>query len=541
MRAVVVLAMGLMGAVQVQAAGVALVLGDDAASEQTAATLDNLGFDVILGVNPGLDEMRAHLASAHSEIRAEAPDRVIVVLSGSFAHAPHAGWLLGPEGDRPTLALADGQGLRLDTVFAIASEAEGPALVWLGERVAAREFGLGLRAGLPETWALPEGVGVVKGPPADIARGLGSLMQPGTALSQVLSQHSSLSVEGAPALDTAFLPEDFAPLARADQRAFEAARETDSEEAYLEYLEAYPEGVHAEDAQEALERIRTAPDRIEAELFLTDDERRAIQRDLSVLGYDTRGIDGIFGPGTRGSIAEWQEATGREPTRYLTRDQIFALAAQAADRAAEIEAEERAAREREERADREFWAMTGAEGDAPGLRSYLDRYPDGIFAGLARERLDRIDAEEREAARDRDLDAWRLARRVDTVAAYERYLSDWPEGEFAELARSRLEERRPAPEPEPAPDPLPVPADPDVERARAAEAALGLSQPTRLLIEQRLVRLGLDPGPVDGVFDAQTRVAIRGAQERFDLRPTGYVDQTLLTMLVSNLFREFFN
>ena len=61
------------------------------------------------------------------------------------------------------------------------------------------------------------------------------------------------------------------------------------------------------------------------------------------------------------------------------------------------------------------------------------------------------------------------------------------------------------------------------------------------MIEQRLARLGMDPGPVDGVFDAQTRVAIAQAQEFFDLRQTGYVNQDLLTMLISNLFREFFD
>ena len=75
----------------------------------------------------------------------------------------------------------------------------------------------------------------------------------------------------------------------------------------------------------------------------------------------------------------------------------------------------------------------------------------------------------------------------------------------------------------------------------AAEAALGLNRATRVLIERRLARLGFDPGPIDGVFDDQTRVAIRQAQERFDLVPTGYVNQDLLTMLVSGLFQEFFD
>lgn len=541
MRTILAVVLGVCGAVQAHAGGVALVLGNDSgtATSEAVVTLETIGFDVFSGADLSTAQMRAQLAEAHAGIRAESAEHVVIVLTGVFAQSAQGHWMLGADAERPALALVDGQGLRLDTVFEIAAEAEIGALVWLGEVTLAREFGLGLRAGLPQEWALPENVGVVKGAPADIVAGLDVLMQPGTTLDALLRRNPSLVYQGTLDASAAFLPDGFAPLARADQRAFDAAVESDTEEAFLAYLAAYPNGLNAQAARAEIERIRTAPDRIEAALFLTRDERRAIQRDLSVLGYDTRGIDGIFGPGTRGAIAGWQDASGREPTSFLNRDQIFALAAEAADRAAEIEAEERARREAEERDDREFWAMTGAAGDGPGLRSYLERYPQGIFAGLARERLSRIEREAMEAARDRDVTAWRRARRIDTVASYEGYLRDWPEGEFVELARARLSERRP--EPAPAPEPDPAPAGPAEMQARAAEAALGLNQPTRLLIEQRLARLGLDPGPVDGVFDAQTRVAIRAAQQRFDLRPTGYVNQDLLTMLVSNLFREFFN
>ncbi len=47
----------------------------------------------------------------------------------------------------------------------------------------------------------------------------------------------------------------------------------------------------------------------EAALRLTRDQRRQVQRDLSLMGYDTRGIDGVFGRGTRAAIAGWQSAS----------------------------------------------------------------------------------------------------------------------------------------------------------------------------------------------------------------------------------------
>ena len=156
---------------------------------------------------------------------------------------------------------------------------------------------------------------------------------------------------------------------------------------------------------------------------MSRDERRAIQRDLTTLGFNTRGIDGLFGPGTRGAIRGWQGRSDLDETGYLTRDQIFQLAGQAARRAAEIEAEERARREAAERADRAYWDGTGAGADEAGLRAYLGRYPDGIFAALARERLAELEAQ---ARLQTDRDAWRRADARDTARAYRRYLSEFP-------------------------------------------------------------------------------------------------------------------
>lgn len=539
----------------VQAGGVALVLGNQSydtlteASEasqvmQTVSALEEMGFLVLAGEGLSAEEMRAQLAGSFEQIQREESERVVIVLSGHFARSGSGTWLMGTDSSRAGLALADGQGLRLDLVAEIAALASESAVLWLAPAGDPPDLGPGLISELPEAFDLPEGVAVLRGPAAQVVQGLRASLRPGTTLASIARANRALTGEGALPEAVPFLPEGFTPGARADARAWALAQEADSEAGYQAYLDAFPNGQNAQAARTELDRIRNAPDRIEAALFLTRDERRAIQRDLTVLGFDTRGIDGIFGPGTRGAISNWQELNGLGQTGYLDRDQIFTLAVQAAERASEIEAEERALREAEERADREFWALTGAAGDEPGLRSYLERYPQGIFAGLARERLAQIALAQQAEQRNRDLAAWRRARALDTVSAYEAYLRDWPEGEFVENARARIEQRRPAPQPpiaEPGPEPEPAPESPAVAQARAAEAALGLSQPTRLLIERRLERLGLDPGPIDGVFDDQTRVAIRQAQTRFDLVPTGYVDQDFLTMMVSNLFREFFN
>ncbi len=538
-----------------QAGGVALILGNQSYeafedAEGAAQVLDTvtafeeMGFLVISGADLSADEMRAQLAGSFEQAQREETERFVIVLGGLFATSHGGSWLMGSDSSDAGLALADGQGLRLELVAEIAGLASESAVIWLAPGRTDQLFGPWLRAGLPENLDLPHSIPVLRGPVDDVVQGLRASLRPGTTLASIARANRALTGEGALPEDMAFLPEGFTPGARADLRAWAIAQEEDSEAGYQAYLDAFPNGQNAQAARSALEAIRNAPDRIEAALFLTRDERRAIQRDLSVLGFDTRGIDGIFGPGTRGAIAGWQSLRELEETSYLDRDQIFALAADAAERAAEIEAEERARREAQEREDREFWALTGAAGDEPGLRSYLERYPEGIFAGLARERLEQVELARQAEERNRDLAAWRRARALDTLAAYEQYLADWPDGEFVENARDRIAQREPVPVPGVATPPESVPSDaqtPAVARARAAEAALGLAQPTRVLIERRLARLGLDPGPVDGVFDDQTRIAIRQAQARFDLVPTGYVDQDFLTMMVSNLFREFFN
>lgn len=63
----------------------------------------------------------------------------------------------------------------------------------------------------------------------------------------------------------------------------------------------------------------------EAVLNLSREQRRAVQAGLTRRGFDTRGTDGIFGRGTRGAIAAWQQANDLTPTGYLTANQFERL------------------------------------------------------------------------------------------------------------------------------------------------------------------------------------------------------------------------
>ena len=56
---------------------------------------------------------------------------------------------------------------------------------------------------------------------------------------------------------------------------------------------------------------------MEAKLILSREDWRGLQRAITALGFDTRGVDGKPGPATRSALASWQEAKRVEATGYL--------------------------------------------------------------------------------------------------------------------------------------------------------------------------------------------------------------------------------
>lgn len=317
----------------------------------------------------------------------------------------------------------------------------------------------------------------------------------------------------------------------AEARLWREAVSEDTREAYALYLAAFPAGPNAAEARDRIAAIAADPDRearqAEEALQLDREARAEIQRDLTLLDYNTRGIDGIFGPGTRNAITEWQRNNRIEGTGFLTGNQVARLDDQAADRAAELEREAARREEERARADQAYWQQTGASGAEADLRAYLDRYPDGDFATEAERRLNEIEAEARAAAAAQDRAAWDEAQATGTEGAYRGYLQSYPDGAFAAEAQRRISElSRPS-------------AERQAEaQSQAQEAALNLSPIARRLAEVRLEAFDLEPGRVDGTFDADTRRAIRRYQQSRGLTVTGYLDQLTVVRLLADSIRR---
>jgi len=495
-----------------------------------ARSLTTAGFTVLDAADASVADLRASLSRALLE--GVGDGRLVILLVGHFAQSDSQTWFLGSDASAPDLVTAAAQGVSLATVLDVAATQAGGAVVLLGTEPRRLPLGPGLRAGIGPV-AVPQGVTLITGDAGRIAdfsaRSLGAR---GQSLPAMLANAPDLVASGFLSRLVPFRPADpSAPPVTpegpdAESIFWQSTREQGTPEAYDAYLKRYPTGRFADLARTEAARIRSEPGRearlAEQALALTRDDRRAIQRALSLLDFDPRGIDGLFGAGSRTAIAAWQKANAHDPTSFLTREQVVQLLDQADKRAAELEAAAALRRAEQERQDQLYWNQTGAAGDEAGLRSYLKRFPDGIFAELATERLAAIEADRGAQAAAQDRAAWAIAETTDTIASYQEYLSGLPNGAFAPEANARIEALT-----------ADAANDEDRQRWQATEDALGLSQLARTLIEGRLEALELRPGPPDGVFDDQTRRAIRRFQKLRNLDATGYLDQTTMVSLLA--------
>ena len=386
--------------------------------------LDQAGFDVISALDADAETLRG-LVSQMAAMGEE--DRLVIILAGRFANFGGLTWFLGRDAGVQDLGSVSGAGIPVQLLLDIAAGVEGGAIILLGPEDQGVPTGAGLAEGLGAL-EVPEGVTLATGHPAAIARfAARDLLVPGRPVRDAFARAPGLSVV---ALNQPFEP--FIPLPvvtpvipPADQAYWEAMAGLNNIFAYRAYLNRYPNGYYAAEARARIATLQPpepqlTPEEIEAALGLTRNQRRDIQRDLEVLSYYTLTIDGLFGPGSRGAIRGWQQANGLQVTGYLDAAQIQRLSDQGDVRRAQIQAQDRA-----------YWQQTGSGSDEAGLRAYLNRYPNGQFANLARQRLADI-----EAAQDRAY--WQQTGAGSTEAGLRAYLGRYPDGIYAQTARQQL-------------------------------------------------------------------------------------------------------
>lgn len=429
----------LMGVAMPAGADTALVVGtvDAAATTSygaprylgTALTpLDQAGFELISALDADAATLRQLVTRL---VTADEQEALVIALSGRFVSHGGLSWFLGRDAGPQDLGSVSGAGIPVQLLMDIAATSPARAVILLAPEDQGIALGAGLENGLG-TLEVPEGVTLATGHPASVARFLRSgLLAPGRPLRDVLAAAPDLTVV---ALADPFAPFILAPVVTpvvpADEQAYWDAMSTlDNVFAYRAYLNRYPGGYYAAQAQARIAALeppapQLTPEEAENALGLSREQKRDIQRDLAVLGYYNSGIDGLFGPGTRGGIRSWQQANGLQVTGYLDAAQVTRLSDQGDVRREELRAQDLA-----------YWNQTGQGNDEAGLRAYLGRYPNGQFAQLARQRLDAIEAEQ---GRQADIAYWNQTGRGQDEAGLRAYLDRYPNGEFSQLARQRL-------------------------------------------------------------------------------------------------------
>ena len=133
----------------------------------------------------------------------------------------------------------------------------------------------------------------------------------------------------------------------------------------------------------------TAPRAVEAALGLDRSARRRVQRRLASAGFSPGPADGVFGPGTRAAIRRWQASRGALATGYLDGAGASALGASVVSATAVSGPEPvggAASVAAEAQQENLFWQSILDSTDPAEFRAYLEQFPNGVFAGLARRR-----------------------------------------------------------------------------------------------------------------------------------------------------------
>lgn len=493
--------------------------------------LEAAGFTVV-----SVKELKTgRISEALSLFQKEAEDAeyLFMLLTGQFVTTGTTTWYMPIDAPEPSVGELPTTAIPVSLLLDLAAQVPGRAVVGLG--VAERSY----QAKGPISGGLgriepPKNVTVLTGPAGRLADFMNaSVLEEGNIVaSEMRARGRGLKALGYLPQDRPYLPEP----ARADRPVnvdaeanfWSAVQEIGTVSAYETYLEKYPRGRFAREAQNRLDALNDAPRRdaeaAEKALGLNREQRRQVQRNLALLGFDPKGIDGIFGPATRGALRAWQRDAGLADTGYLNRQQFARLDSEAQARARVLEEEDRRRAEEQRRADQAYWRDHGRAGDEEGLRDYLQRYPDGLFADQAKAGLRDIEEQRKLQSQARERTAWENAVQSNTVEAYRQYLADYPQGNFRNEAESRIAELRDQGQRQ------------QIEaQAKQEEDQLALAQVTFLLVEKRLEQLGLNPGPVDGQLTEESRRAIRNFQRTRELPVTGYLSRQTVVRLIAEV------
>ena len=118
---------------------------------------------------------------------------------------------------------------------------------------------------------------------------------------------------------------------------------------------------------------------------------------------------------------------------------------------------------------------------------------------------------------------WESVKDSANAANIQAYLDRFPVGTYAVLARNRLKQLDGSSEPVVQPPAVAAPSPAAVPEPEAGEASLDLARADRRSIQMGLASLGFDAGPADGLFGGKTRSALAAWQVAKGEASTGWL------------------
>jgi hypothetical protein len=220
----------------------------------------------------------------------------------------------------------------------------------------------------------------------------------------------------------------------------------DTSSGYESYLAEYPTGKYAAEAKDRIDKFK------QDELARLKNIERAKWRDAQDLdtkeGYNayltayptgefaTAARSGIKALETKDERAKWRETQGADTkaaySAYLSAYPNGEFVTDARSAIIALENKEEQAK----------WDEVQILNRKSAFQSYLSVYPGGKYVAAARQKIADFEAEEarnlKEQQKVTELAKWDEAERLKTTEAYDGYLTSYPNGPYASIARLRL-------------------------------------------------------------------------------------------------------
>jgi hypothetical protein len=129
-----------------------------------------------------------------------------------------------------------------------------------------------------------------------------------------------------------------------------------------------------------------------------------------------------------------------------------------------------------------FWDSVQGSAQVESFEAYLQQFPNGVYAAAARQRIEELMAPALSTDPQVELTFWQSIQSSSDPAMFQAYLDQWPNGTFALLARLNLKRLTAVvvtPSPQPAPQPAPL--------VRPAPSARGYYTPARKTAERNAI------------------------------------------------------